>query len=168
MLTAGREGETLSPMQMPGPAAEIQKLTQLFAGTWTGEEKLHPSEWDPKGGPAFGTWHVHASLDGHFLLVDYLEERDGKLVYRGHGVNGWDAKQGCFLEYWFDNLGFPPGKPNRATLEGDVYRYESDDGERGRSRFTYRFEAGTLAFSIERSRDGVDWKPMHEGRYQRR
>ena len=83
-------------MDMPKVSDEMKRLTELFAGTWRGEEKLYPSEWDPAGGPALGTWTVRPGVDGFCLLVDYDEERDGKVVYRGHGVHGWDSFAGGF------------------------------------------------------------------------
>lgn len=153
-------------MEMPKPSAEIQTLSELFQGTWRGSETLHPSPWDPAGGPGFGTWVVHPSLDGFYLLVDYTEERGGKVVYRGHGVHGWEAREGRYLEYWFDNIGVTPRSPNVATLEGNVYRYFSESPG-GTNRFTYVFEGDTLRFSIEVAAADGGWKPMHEGAYTR-
>jgi len=40
-------------MEMPRPLDEHKRLKSL-AGTWEGEETLHPSPWDPKGGTAQG------------------------------------------------------------------------------------------------------------------
>lgn len=153
-------------MQMPTVGAEQKRLAELFVGTWKGEEKLYPSEWDPKGGPAFGTWTVRTALDGFVVLVDYAEERDGKVVYTGHGVHGWDAAEQAYVHYWFDNIGVMPKQPTKSTLEGTTYSYRSDDG----SRMTYRWSGAandTLEFKIEKSTDGTTWKPMHEGRYQK-
>ena len=50
---------------MPTVGPEQKRLNALFCGTWRGEEKLYPSDWDPNGGASFGTWVVHASLDVH-------------------------------------------------------------------------------------------------------
>jgi hypothetical protein len=154
-------------MEMPKVSEEQKRLTSLFAGTWRGEEKLHPSDWDPKGGPAFGTWVVHPSLDGFFLLVDYIEERDGKIMYRGHGVHAWDPQEKCFFAYWFDNVGSIPKKPVRATLEGAKYTYEEQGHAGGHTRMTYAWTDDRFEFRIETSKDGATWAPMHEGRYTR-
>jgi hypothetical protein len=153
-------------MEMPKVSREMERLTALFAGTWRGEETLYPSTWDPVGGPATGTWTVRPAADGFVLLVDYDEERDGKVVYRGHGVHGWDGGTGGFLAYWFDNIGAMPTTGNRATLDGDSYTY-TEVSDVGHSRFTYAWEDGVFSFSIERSPDGRAWKPMHDGRYRR-
>jgi len=153
-------------MEMPTVSDQMKRLTDLLAGRWQGDEKLYPSQWDPAGGAARGSWNVQVAADGFALVVDYQEERDGKIVYRGHGVHGWDGRQGTFLAYWFDNMGGFPERGTRATLDGDRYTY-SEAGPSGHTRFTYRFEGGELLFTIERSDDGATWAPMHEGRYQR-
>jgi hypothetical protein len=155
-------------MEMPKPGDEQKKLAALFAGVWQGEAKLHPSAWDPKGGTAFDTWVVRPSLDGFFLLIDYTEERDGKIVYRGHGVHGWDTKEKAYLVYWFDNLGGIPKAPNKGTLDGSRYTYTSFEGSVGKSRFTYAWDGDRFEFSIEASPDGgATWRPVHEGKYRR-
>ena len=40
-------------MDMPKLGPAQQQLAKL-AGNWSGEEKLSPSQWDPKGGTAMG------------------------------------------------------------------------------------------------------------------
>lgn len=153
-------------MEMPTVGSEMSRLTELFVGTWRGEEQLHPSEWDPVGGPALGTWTVRAGVDGFCLLVDYEEERGGKVVYRGHGVHGWDQGEQSFLAYWFDNIGVMPKTPVRARLDGDRYTY-TEVSPMGQTRMTYAWADGMFTFSIERSPDGTTWSPMHDGRYRR-
>ena len=153
-------------MEMPKVSSEMTRLTELFVGTWRGEETLHPSEWDPVGGPARGTWTVRTGADGFVLLVDYDEERDGKVVYRGHGVHGWDNFAGGFFAYWFDNMGPMPKAGVPARLEGDRYTY-TEASPMGHSRFTYAWADGGFSFAIERSKDGATWAPMHEGKYRR-
>ena len=151
---------------MPTVGPEQKRLNGLFCGIWRGEEKLYPSDWDPNGGAAFGTWVVHASLDGFCTFVDYTEERDGKIHYRGHGVHGWDAQTSTFLVYWFDNMGVLP-KPVKATLDGNRYTYTSDDGPLGFTKMTYEWNGDLFEFRIDKSKDGTTWSPMHEGRYTR-
>lgn len=153
-------------MEMPTVGPEIKALTALFQGTWKGPEKLHPSPWDPNGGPAFGTWVAYPTLDGFYLQIDYTEERDGKVVYRGHGVHGWEASESVYFEYWFDNIGVSPRAPNKATLSGNVYTYLSS-GPSGQSRFTYTFEGDQLRFTIEAQEEGGGWRMSHEGTYTR-
>ena len=79
-------------MEMPKPTEEHRRLEKL-AGKWTGEEKIHPTPWDPVGGPATSTWEAHVACDGFWLVADYVETRNGQVGYRGHGVYGYDRKE---------------------------------------------------------------------------
>jgi len=79
-------------MEMPKPQDQHKKL-EMLAGTWTGEEKLYPSPWDPKGGTATSRVEARIGLGGFFLISDYEEKREGKVAYQGHGVYGWDPAE---------------------------------------------------------------------------
>ena len=154
-------------MVMPTVGSEITRLAELMTGTWRGEETLSPSPWDPQGGAAFGTWTVRADLDGFAVIVDYVEEREGKVAYRGHGVHSWDGRARAFVCHWFDNVGAVQ-KPTHGALDGAKYSYTVD----GSSRMTYEWSsdasARTMTFTIERTDDnGATWKPFHVGRYTR-
>lgn len=153
-------------MQRPRVSSEMARLTELFAGTWRGDETLHPSESNPRGGVAEGVWVVRASADGFCLLVDYDESQDGRSVYKGHGVHAYDAEGACFYAYWFDNVGGLSRAGNRARFEHDRYTYEMPSS-RGTSRFTYAWKDGVFTFSIERKSDDATFVPMHEGTYRR-
>lgn len=154
-------------MEMPRPSEQQKRLTKLFTGTWRGDETIHPSDLDPKGGPAIGTWSVTPSVDGFAILVDYTEQRGATIIYRGHGVHVWDARENCFFAFWFDNMGIVQQAGHRATLDGERYQYVTPMGPMGQSRMTYVFGDGTLRFTIERSKDGVSWSLFHEGSYIR-
>lgn len=153
-------------MQMPQVRDEHRKLHAL-AGTWTGDEIVHPSPWDPKGGPARGRIEARVVLDGFFLASDYVEERDGRVCYRGHGVYGWDAAQGCYTMYWFDSMGDGPAAPLPGTWQGNVLRFERSS-PMGLARYTYTFEsADRYRFEIHHSADGERWAPFMEAVYLR-
>jgi hypothetical protein len=77
-------------MEMPKPTEEHRKL-HVLAGDWVGDEKLSPSPWGP-GGPAVGRYRGRVDMDGFFVVQDYVEEKDGRTVFRGHGVFGYDAQ----------------------------------------------------------------------------
>ena len=153
-------------MQMPPPTAEHNWL-QALAGTWTAEETMHPSPWDPKGGTAAGKVTSRMDLDGFWLLTDYTQARGGQITYRGHGVFGWDPAAHCYLMYWFDSMGSVVMSPARGRLDGKrlVFAQESPMGH---SRYTYDVQAdGRYHFSIEHSRDGKAWTSFMEGTYRR-
>lgn len=150
---------------MPQPTEHHRKLSAL-AGTWSGPEKLYPSPWGP-GGEATGRMNARLAVDEFFLLQDYEEERDGRVVFRGHAVMGYDAREQSYLWYWFDSMGTPPPSPSRGKWEGDTLTFSSESpGEH--SRYTYRFESPTrYSFRIEASRDGASWQPVMEASYTR-
>jgi hypothetical protein len=82
-------------MEMPRPTESHQKLN-LLAGRWTGQERLSPSPWDPKGGTVTGRSDNRIALDGFVLLHDYEQERGGAITFRGHGVLSYDAQGQCY------------------------------------------------------------------------
>ena len=92
-------------MEMPKVGREMQRLTELFVGSWRGDERLFPSAWDPVGGPAVGTWTVRSVAGGFALALEYIEERDGRVTYQGHGVHAQDAHTGQLAAFWFDSSG---------------------------------------------------------------
>ena len=153
---------------MPQPGAEHKRL-QALAGEWEGEEQISPSPWGP-GGKATGRYSYRAGVDGFFLIQDYVEEKDGRIVFRGHGVYGWDAKDKMYTWYWVDSMGQVPPAPSRGRWEGDSLIFESTNPPDGRGRYTHRFEGpDTYHFKLEGSSDGgKTFMTFMEGTYHRK
>jgi len=76
---------------MPKPGEHHAKLDAL-AGRWRGQERIHPTAWDPVGGEAEAESEGWMDLDGFCLIMDYTQRRNGKVSYRGHGIFGWDFR----------------------------------------------------------------------------
>src|SRR5262245_33299093 len=134
-------------MDMPKPSDKHRRL-HVLVGTWAGEEKLSPSPWGP-GGAAVGRSVCRAEMEGFFVIQDYVEEKEGRIVCRGHSVFGYDAQSDEYTWYWVDSMGFPPAAAARGRWEGDtiVFRSKSPQGE---GRYTYRFEGDhTYHFRLE-------------------
>jgi len=149
-------------MDMPKPGEEHRKL-QAFVGEWKGDEKMFPSPWDPKGGPAKSRTVTKADLDGFFIVSDYTQERDGKVSYRGHGVYGWDSFQKHYTMHWFDTMGCDPGEPAKGVWEGNTVRFQSQH-PMGHGRYTYVFDGkDRMTFKLEHSQDGKNWSMFMEG-----
>jgi len=154
-------------MEMPKLLDEHRKLKTL-AGNWVGEEKIHPSPWDPRGGHATSRFQARVDLDGFFVVADYVQERGGQAVYRGHGVFGYDQGQKSYTMHWFDSMGGGAPAPVLGKWEGNRLRFEGSH-PMGHSRYTYVFEGGDLyGFTIEGSQDGATWAPFIEGKYTRK
>lgn len=152
-------------MQMPAPSEQHRKL-EAFVGDWVGEETLHPSPWSPETRTAIGRFAMRMAVDGMFLVNDYVEERDGNVVFRGHGIYGWDPKRERYTMYWFDSMG---GSPNETlgTWNGSELVF-TNRSEQGHGRYTYSLrDADHIGFSIATSKDGVSWTPMMDGAFTR-
>jgi hypothetical protein len=154
-------------MAMPEPSEHHRRLHR-FAGTWFGEEHLSPSPWGP-GGMALGRSTYRVDVGGFFLIQDYIEERDGRIVFRGHGIMGWDDATKEYLWYWVDSLGSIPQSPSRGIWEGETLIFEHDTNEGQRGRHTFHFiDEDSLATKIENSEDGGHtWLLFMEATYQR-
>jgi hypothetical protein len=152
---------------MPQPTESHKKLHRL-AGTWVGEETLHPSPWGP-GGKATGRSTIRVDVDGFFVIQDYTEEQDGRVNYRGHGVFGWDDRQKSYIWYWVDSLGEIPPAPSRGQWTGDTLVFESESLPGRRGRYTYQFlDDASYRFAIANSGDGgKTWQTFMEGTYRR-
>jgi hypothetical protein len=157
----------MSMQGMPQPTAEHKQLERLV-GRWSGEEKLSPSPWGP-GGVATGKFEMRLDIDGFFVIQDYVEEKDGRTVYRGHGIIGYDTTDKSYAWYWVDSIGFVPAAPSRGKWQGDTMILEHPPFQGSRGRYTFRFFGpDEMAFSIENSRDdGKTWTTFMEGRYRR-
>ena len=153
-------------MEMPKPTKEHRRLAEL-AGRFTGRETMHPSPWDPAGGPATATVDARVALDGFALISDYAQSRNGKVTFTGHGIITWDAVQKTYLMYFFDCMGFPPRAPARGQWEGDTLTF-LEENAMGNSRHRYHVTGdGKYDYTLEMSLDGTNWRTFLEGSYGR-
>jgi len=154
-------------MEMPTVQDQHRKL-QALAGSWTGEETMHPSPWDPKGGPATSRTESRIDLDGFHLITDYVQHRGGQVSYRGHGIFGWDPAEKCYTHHWFDSMGSGCPTPARGTWKDKTLTFESRH-PMGFSRYIYVLESdGKYTFRIDNSQDGKQWATFMEGKYTRK
>ena len=153
------------PFEMPKPGEHHEKLKKL-AGQWQGEEKMYPSDWDPKGGTAMGHTSARVSLDGFAVLSDYHQERDGRVTYQGHAVWTYDAKEGCYVLHWFDSMG-SPAEVFKGTFENNVLTVSH--GGKMHARLTYDLSHGdTMKSKMEMSPDGTHWNVFFDGIYRKK
>jgi hypothetical protein len=153
-------------MQMPKPAPGHKRLERL-AGHWEGEERMHPSQWDPKGGTAIGLVKNRLALNGFALISDYEQTRDGALTFSGHGVFSYNPKEETYTLYWFDCMGSPP-ELFRGRFDGDVLTV-AHGGPGMHVRMTYDLtDSSHMGSRMEMSQDGISWNVLFEGRYERR
>jgi hypothetical protein len=153
-------------MDMPKPTQEHHRLARL-AGRWVGEETLHPSPWDPKGGKAKGRMRARMALGGFHLIMDYEQERDGRMTFEGHGVLGWDPRGKCYALHWFDSSGIEHGAPSLGSWEGPTLSVQHETTDAGHSRQVYEIDEDEYRFKLQHSADGREWKTFLEGNYRR-
>lgn len=152
---------------MPQPNEHHRKLHRL-AGTWTGEETLSPSPWGP-GGQATGRYTGRVDIDGFFVIQDYVQEKQGQINYRGHGIFGWDDRRKSYIWYWIDSMGEIPPSPSRGQWNGDTLLFEHEPMGDRRGRYTFQFPDETsYRFKIENSQDGgKTWQIFMEASYRK-
>jgi len=152
-------------MEMPKPTEAHKKLTTM-AGKWAGQERLHPSPWDAKGGMATSRVDNRVALDGFALLHDYEQERNGAVTFRGHGVLTFDAREQCYLMHWWDSMGFG-ANVYKGKFEGTTLSMARREAQ-GHSRVVWEFpDGGNYKFRMDFSPDGSQWHPFMEGAYAR-
>lgn len=152
-------------MEMPKPGPVHKKL-EAFVGTWTGEETMHPSPWEPKGGVANASLSTRVVCDGFFVAGDYEQRRGGTVTFRGHSVFGYDDKSQEVILHWFDSMGMGPDV-FRGKLEGQLLTLTCHNAM-GTHRLAYDFsEKETLRSKMESSQDGKQWMAMFDGVYHK-
>jgi len=152
-------------MEMPVPSPAHQAL-QILEGSWSGQEKIHPSPFVPSGAVATGRVVNRSALDGFAIIQDYQQETGGKINFQGHGVFRYDAEKGAYVLYWFDSFGMPPSE-YIGDLVDQVLRLSAITPQ-GYARVTWDFShPGHYHYSLEVSPDDQQWYPSIEGRYDR-
>jgi Protein of unknown function (DUF1579) len=154
-------------MQMPKPDANHEKL-HAMVGTWDGKEKMYPSPADPEGGESAGVVRAEMGLDGFFLISNYEQKRGEAVVFKGHGVYGYDSVAKKYTMHWFDTIGSDFGAPAMGDWDGDTLTFVHKS-HYGHGRYTYEFIAdGDYTFKMESSQDGEKWATIMDGTFRRR
>lgn len=153
-------------MEMP-KVNEHHKRLHALVGQWKGQEKIFPSPWNAQSSTTTSRSTARMDLGGFFLVMDYVQESNGQESFRGHGVYGWDPRQQKYTMHWFDVMGGDPGAPPLGTFEGNTLCFQHQH-HCGHSRYTYIIDGpDAYTFRLENSKDGVNWTPFMEGKYQR-
>ena len=122
-------------MEMPKPGDAHKKLDALV-GEWGGDEKLHPSPWDPAGGGALARVTNRRVADGFAVVQEYEQSRNGQVTFRGYGVFWFDPARDEYVMHWWDSMGSGANE-YRGRFEGNVLRLSSPMSQGGRSRTSW-------------------------------
>ncbi|MBW2732239.1 MAG: DUF1579 family protein [Deltaproteobacteria bacterium] len=149
----------------PPKLTESHRRLQALAGSWKGKETLFASRWESEEKVAQSRVNARISLDGFYLISDYIQSVDEKVTFRGHGVYGFSPVRGCYTMNWFDTLGETPPANGRWNTNQLVFESR---GENGQARFSYSLtDDDHYSLRIEYSEDGKSWEPFLEGHYGR-
>ena len=151
---------------MPQLSDAHRQLAKIV-GDWRGEEKLHPSPWDPVGGMADARVQNRLALGGFVVVQDYEQKRGGQVTFEGHAVFRYDAQAQCYVSHWFDSMAMQPNE-FRGQFVNDVMTLNMQ-GPMGHNRTVFDFsKPGQYTFKMEVSPDGQHWHPFMEGKYARK
>jgi hypothetical protein len=67
-------------MEMPRPGPEHQRLVRL-AGTWQGEDVMHPSPFDPRASKGTLRMTARLALGDLYLMTDWEQLKDGAVSF---------------------------------------------------------------------------------------
>jgi hypothetical protein len=152
-------------MEMPHPSEE-HKALEMLVGEWLGQETIHPSPFDPIGGPAIGRVHNRIALDGFAVVQDYEQERNGVVNFRGHAIFRWDSTDRCYVLHWFDSFGTAPAEYRGAMDHRVLTLTGPTTGGLARAIFDFS-NLGKYHYKLEISADGDQWSVFTDGDYRR-
>ena len=152
-------------MEMHKPTDVHRKLEKLI-GAWIGEEHIHPSPSDAKGGIAIGRVHNRLALDGFVVIQDYERERNGSVNLWGHGIFSWDPTLHSYALHWFDSMGMTPSVFHGDFQDSVLTLISKEKHGLSRALFTF-LDDGSYTFRMDVSKEGSHWYTFTEGRYLR-
>ena len=152
-------------MEMP-TLTPAHRALDLLGGSWQGPETIHPTPFDPKGGPAIGRVTNRLALDGFAVIQEYEQERGGTVNLRGHGIFRYDGVRNQYGMLWLDSTGQAPGE-FWGTLENGTLAL-TNIGPQGQVRGTWDLRtAGRISYRMEVSGNGINWMLFLTGDYAR-
>jgi hypothetical protein len=159
-------------------SSEMAKLTKMFVGTWTVDEKFEAvPEMGPEAqaGTGKGSEVVKAGPAGNSLIGDF-KSHSTMGAFSGHGVIWWDAKAGVYHSLWCDSES-PDGCDAGATgkWEGNNLVFTSNVemmGSKGKIMMKMRqvytdVKAASFTFYIEASINSGAMKRMMTVNYKK-
>ena len=127
-----------SQVATPQMGHEMQKLVNVFVGTWSLSETYEPNEWMPNGGVGQGQQIWRAGPGGRSLMEEYHSTNPNGDI-SGLSVTWWDDEAQGYRAIWCDSSN-PGGCVVMAKLakwEGDQFVL-ADQFERNGKKFTFK------------------------------
>ncbi|HTY10976.1 MAG TPA: DUF1579 family protein [Bacteroidota bacterium] len=103
--------------ERPAFGPEQAKLA-FIVGSFTTATHIPASPMAPNGADGTGTLSVKWGLDSMFVILDEQSKNDLLGNYKGHGVLGFDRRDGKYTLSMFNNFGDTP--QYRGNFSGDT------------------------------------------------
>src|SRR5215471_15027141 len=155
-------GLAQAPAGPPKPGPEHQKLA-YFAGRWTSEGDMKPSQFGPGGRLTFT--QTCEWFDGNFALVCHSDGQSQAGSVKGLSIMGWDPAAKTYTYYSTNTLG--QSTFSRGTVEGDTWTWNNETKINGKPMMvcftlkqvspdvaTYKFEMGPPGEPMKLMMDG--------------
>jgi hypothetical protein len=119
----------------------------------------------PEGGEVTGRVDNRLALDGFAVIQEYHQSRNDVIIFRGHGVFGWDAAAQEHTLHWFDSMGLAPSV-FRGRFDDEILTLTAQQ-DQGYTRATWDFTAErSYYYRMEVSPDGEQWLPFITAEYR--
>lgn len=157
-------GVALAQMEMPKPGPELKKL-DVFAGSWTLDGTIKPSEMGP-GGTMTETEKCEW-MQGGFYLVCNTDYKGTMGSGVGTSYMGYSPEEKAYTYREFNSFG--EFDDSRGTLDGDIWTWKTGDYKEGgmtmKGKFIMKMTSATsYTFEYDMSRDGTKWNMLMEGK----
>jgi hypothetical protein len=125
-LARNSRAQEQKPPALPLP--EMQRLSQLYVGTWTYTETYPKSDYSPNGGVNTGVYTSELGPGGN-SIINHFHSKGPVGEFEGVIIMTWDTKEKAFKEYVFGDS-FPGAVIETGQWENDnlVYRTEFSVG----------------------------------------
>ncbi len=150
-------------MEPPKPGPEHKKL-DVFAGSWTLDGEMKPTEWGPGGKLTEKSkceW-----MDGNFFLVCHATFESSMGNGSAVSVMGYSTDDKTYTYREFNSMG--EFDDSRGSVDGDTWTWTSDekmDAKTFKGKFTMKITTpASYTFTFEMSPDGTKWTTIMDGK----
>ena len=137
---------------MSPPVTPHHRRLHRLLGTFSVEQTLADGSTSPARA------HTRMGPGERYVIADYEQHHEGRLVFSGHGVYGYDPDEACFTMVWFDSAtsdGFT--EPARGQWHDDNTLAFVRTTPHGRGRYTYRFTERGYTFELAHAHADEPW-----------
>jgi len=152
MLCAPAKNSVAQEQKPPTlPLPEMQRLSKLYAGTWTYTETYPKSDFAPEGGVNTGIYNSELGPGGN-SIINHFHSKGPVGEFVGVIVMTWDPTEKAYKEYVFGDS-FPAAVIETGQWEGDTLVYRTE------------FSAGGTKFALRNATKFLDGGKLSSEEY---